>query len=48
MANEVWNVHINRLKVSSSYSNNLGMLPKWLEEKTYVNGSPWSFKDHEW
>ena len=48
MANEIWNVHINRLKVSSSYSNNLGMLPKWLEDNTYVNGSPWSFKDHEW
>lgn len=44
----IWATHFNRLKVSSSYSDNLTLLPKWLEDNTFINGRPWSFKDHEW
>jgi len=48
MGNELWSTHINRLKVSATYNNNLGLLPSWMEKNTFVNGRPWSFKDHEW
>lgn len=48
MANEIWKGHIQRIRVGSSYKNNLQTIPKWLEENTFVNGKPWSFKDHEW
>ena len=48
MANELWEAHIQRLQVGSSYANNLQMIPKWLEDNTSVNGKPWTFKDHEW
>jgi hypothetical protein len=48
MTNKTWSAHIQRLRVSSSYANNLTVIPKWLEDNTFVNGKPWSFKDHEW
>lgn len=46
--NRIWSTHINRLKASSAYAQNLQMIPAWLEQNTYVNGRKWSFADHEW
>lgn len=48
MTQTMWAHHIQRLKLGSSYSNNLLAIPRWLEDNTFVNGKPWSFRDHEW
>jgi hypothetical protein len=48
MSNELWKSHIRRLKVGSSYTDNLLMIPEWLKENTSLNGKAWTFKDHEW
>ena len=48
MENQIWTHHIQKLRMGTSYANNIQAIPKWLENNTYVNGRPWTFKDHEW
>ena len=48
MPNELWNAHIQRLKVGASYSNDTSMVVEWLEKNTMLGGKPFSFKGHEW
>ena len=48
MPNELWNTHLQRLRVGASHSNDTTLVPEWLEKNTTLLGKPFSFKDHEW
>jgi hypothetical protein len=40
--------HVERIKSATLNKHSLGSIPEWIEQNTFINGDPYSFKDHEY
>ncbi|VTU32222.1 Bacteriophage tail assembly protein [Variovorax sp. PBS-H4] len=47
MSDQITRLHLQRLKMATTGKLTRRDLAKWVETETFINGKPYSFKDHE-
>lgn len=47
MFDDAFETHLDRLKTAVLKGHSLTSIPRWIEEKTFLMGRPFSFRDHE-
>jgi hypothetical protein len=47
MSDAAFETHLDRLKTAVLHGYSLTSIPRWIEERTFLGGRPFSFQDHE-
>lgn len=48
MSNDIFKNHMQRLKVGASQATAISEISRWISDNTFINGKPYSYKDHEY